>query len=547
MAKSRKQNYMHGAAILTVGVIIMKVLGFFYKVPLGNILGDEGYSMFIGAYSIYNIFFTLATAGLPVALSRMVAEADAHGRVRQEEKTFRVALVTFAVLGVLFSLVLFIFPEWLASDYLENPDAAMSIRAMAPAILLVCLVSAYRGYCQGNGNMIPTTVDEVLEVLFKVISGLLLASLLLRAGKGLPVGSAGAILGVSIGSVISLGYMIWYKHRHYSDLAAPYTAGVVEDAVPVETEKPDSAFKITRDLLSIGIPIALGACIMAILNSIDSKLCMNRLQSAAQFSYYEAKVLYGVYGKAQTFFNLPAAFITPLTISIVPAISAAFARDDKGTASKISEDSMRIAAVIAMPMGVGLSVMSQPIMNGFYPGSHLAGPILLAIMGAASFFVCILLMENAVLQASGKEKYTMVTMIVGGLVKIGVNWVLVARREINIYGAPIGTLASYMAMCAMNLLFITVTLKRTPHLGRIFSKSVFCSTVMGFAAWAIYGLAGRVIPAQGRIGMLLCMFLAMAAAVVIYLICVAATNAVTREDLEMIPGGSKIATLLRIK
>ena len=546
MARSRKQNYMHGAAILTVGVIIMKVLGFIYKVPLGNILGDEGYSMFIGAYSIYNIFFTLATAGLPVALSRMVAEADAHGRVRQEEKTFRVALVTFAVLGVLFSLVLFLFPEWLARDYLENPDAAMSIRAMAPAILLVCLVSAYRGYCQGNGNMIPTTVDEVLEVLFKVISGLLLAKLLLRAGKGLPVGSAGAILGVSIGSVISLGYMIWYKHHHYSDLAAPYTAGVVEDAAPGE-EKPDSAFRIVRDLLGIGVPIALGACIMAILNSIDSKLCMNRLQSAAHFSYYEAKVLYGVYGKAQTFFNLPAAFITPLTISIVPAISAAFARGDKGTAGKISEDSMRIAAVIAMPMGVGLSVMSRPIMEGFYPGSHQAGPGLLAIMGAAAFFVCMLLMENAVLQASGKEKYTMITMIVGGLVKIGVNWLLVARREINIYGAPIGTLASYIAMCAMNLLFMTVTLERTPRLGRILSKSVFCSTVMGFSAWAVYGLARRVIHLPGNFGMLLCMFLAMAAAVVVYLICVVATSAVTREDLELIPGGSKIATILRMK
>ena len=110
MAGSRKQNYMHGAAILTVGVIIMKVLGFIYKVPLGNILGDEGYSMFMGAYSIYNIFFTLATAGLPVALSRLVAEADANGRVKQEEKTFRVALGTFAVIGVLFSFVLFAFP-----------------------------------------------------------------------------------------------------------------------------------------------------------------------------------------------------------------------------------------------------------------------------------------------------------------------------------------------------------------------------------------------------------------------------------------------------
>ena len=547
MAKTKKQNYMHGAAILTVGVIIMKVLGAIYKIPLGNILGDEGYSMFLGAYSIYNIFFTLATAGLPVALSRMVAEADAHGRVRQEEKTFRVALVTFAVIGVLFSLVLFLFPDWLAANYLENPDAAKSIRAMAPAILLVCLVSAYRGYCQGNGNMIPTTVDEVLEVLFKVISGLILAALLIRAGKGLPTGSAGAILGVSIGSVISLAYMVVYKHRHYNALAAPYTAGVIKEYTVGEEEKPDSAARIVKNLLGIGVPIALGACIMAILNSIDSKLCMNRLQTAAHFSYYEAKVLYGVYGKAQTFFNLPAAFITPLTISIVPAISAAFARGDKGTAGKISEDSMRIAAVIAMPMGVGLSVMSEPIMRGFYPTSHLAGPGLLAIMGAASFFVCLLLMENAVLQASGKEKYTMITMIVGGLVKIGVNWVLVARRSINIYGAPIGTLASYVAMCALNLLFMRASLERTPRLGRIFSKSVFCCTVMGFAAWAIYCLSLRAIRIPGQFGMILCMLLAMAAAVVIYLICVVATSAVTREDLELIPGGGKIASFLRMK
>ena len=223
---AKKQNFIHGAAILTVGVIIMKLLGFIYKIPLGNILGDEGYSMFTSAYSIYFIFFTLATAGLPVALSRLIAEADANGRAKQEEKTFRVALATFAVIGVIFALVLFLFPEWLAAKYLENPDAALSIKAMAPSILLVCLVSAYRGYCQGNGNMIPTTVDEVLEVLFKVISGLILASCLLKAGFGKPVGSAGAILGVSIGSVISLLYMIIYKRRHYSELSAPYTAGI---------------------------------------------------------------------------------------------------------------------------------------------------------------------------------------------------------------------------------------------------------------------------------------------------------------------------------
>lgn len=545
---AKKQNFIHGAAILTVGVIIMKLLGFIYKIPLGNILGDEGYSMFTSAYSIYFIFFTLATAGLPVALSRLIAEADANGRVKQEEKTFRVALATFAVIGVIFALILFLFPEWLAAKYLENPDAALSIKAMAPSILLVCLVSAYRGYCQGNGNMIPTTVDEVLEVLFKVISGLILASCLLKAGYGKPVGSAGAILGVSIGSVISLLYMIIYKRRHYSELSAPYTAGIhAPNDTPDDDELVDPAWKIVKDILSIGIPIAFGACIMAILNSVDSKLCMNRLQSAAGFSYYQAKVLYGVYGKAQTLFNLPAAFITPLTIAIVPEISGAIAKGANAAARKTSEDAMRISAVISLPMGVGLTVLAYPIMNVLYPNSNAAGPGLLAIMGAASFFVCTVLMENAILQASGHEKLTMVTMISGGLVKIIVNWFLVAQRSINIYGAPVGTLVSYVVMALMNYIFICVALKHRPKLLRIFARPLAASVLMGAAAWAIYGLCARFIGAVSWSRIVLCMLAAIAVAVIVYLVSTIALRSITKEDMKLIPGGEKIANFLHIR
>ena len=545
---AKKQNFIHGAAILTVGVIIMKLLGFIYKIPLGNILDDEGYSMFTSAYSIYFIFFTLATAGLPVALSRLIAEADANGRVKQEEKTFRVALATFAVIGVIFALILFLFPEWLAAKYLENPDAALSIKAMAPSILLVCLVSAYRGYCQGNGNMIPTTVDEVLEVLFKVISGLILASCLLKAGYGKPVGSAGAILGVSIGSVISLLYMIIYKRRHYSELSAPYTAGIhAPNDTPDDDELVAPAWKIVKDILSIGIPIAFGACIMAILNSVDSKLCMNRLQSAAGFSYYQAKVLYGVYGKAQTLFNLPAAFITPLTIAIVPEISGAIAKGANAAARKTSEDAMRISAVISLPMGVGLTVLAYPIMNVLYPNSNAAGPGLLAIMGAASFFVCTVLMENAILQASGHEKLTMVTMISGGLVKIIVNWLLVAQRSINIYGAPVGTLVSYVVMALMNYIFICIALKHRPKLLRIFARPLAASVLMGAAAWAIYGLCARFIGAVSWSRIALCMLAAIAVAVIVYLVSTIALRSITKEDMKLIPGGEKIANFLHIR
>ena len=553
MSKTKGQNYMHGAAILTVGVIIMKILGFFYKIPLGNILGDEGYSMFMGAYSIYYIFFTLATAGLPVALSRLVAEADANGRAKQEEKTFRVALVSFTALGLVFASVMFFFPNWLAAVYLENPDAGPSIRAMAPAILLVCMVSAYRGYCQGNGNMLPTTVDEVLEVLFKVIAGLIIAVLVLRSypphhPMALPMGSAGAIFGVSIGSAISLGYMIVYKRRNYDRLAAPYTAGIHDpNDTPEDDELVDSAWKIVHDIFSIGVPIALGACIMALLNSVDSKLCMNRLQSAAGFNYQQAKVLYGVYGKAQTLFNLPAAFITPLTIAIVPAISGAIAKGNRDFASTVSEDSMRISALISVPMGVGLAVLAVPIMRVLYPGSHLAGPGLLRIMGVASFFVCIVLMENAILQASGHEKLTMVTLICGGFVKIIINWFLVAQRPINIYGAPVGTLVSYFAMALMNYLFICRFLDRRPRLLRIFSGSLISCVFMAGTAWAVYGLCMRPLAHHGRIGMLLAMGASICAAVIVYLVAAILTRAVTREDLSLIPGGEKIATFLHIR
>lgn len=539
---------MHGAAILTVGVIIMKILGFIYKIPLGNILGDEGYSMFMSAYSVYYIFFTLATAGLPVALSRLVAEADANGRIRQEDKTFRVALGTFTVIGIVFALIMFLFPQWLADNYLENPDAALSIRAMSPAILLVCMVSAYRGYCQGNGNMIPTTVDEVLEVLFKVISGLILAKVFIDMGLGLPVGSAGAILGVSIGSVVSLLYMVVYKRRNYARLSGRYTGGkVAANDVPGDDDEVDSTGKIIRDILVIGIPIALGACIMALLNSVDSKLCMNRLQTAAGFSYKEAKVLYGVYGKAQTLFNLPAAFITPLTISIVPAISGALAVREHSKATKITEDSLRISSVVSMPMGVGLMVLAAPIMEVLYPNSHEAGAGLLGIMGLASFFVCIVLMENAILVSSGKEKLTMVTLISGGLIKIIVNWFLVAQRPINIYGAPIGTLVSYFVMALMNFVFMYRGLQEKPRFLRIFFRPAVASLLMGGTAWAIYGLAGRFFGTSDWLHTALCMMLSVLVAVVVYLISVVALRAITLEDLELIPGGKKLGRLLHIR
>lgn len=537
MTENKKQNYLHGAAILTAGVVIMKILGAIYKIPLGNILGDEGYAHFMVAYNIYNVFLTLSTAGLPVALSRMISEADTLGRPMQMRRIFRVAFVTFACIGLLSSLIMFLFPTELAA-MMNDVEAAQSIWALSPAMFLVCMTSAYRGYAQGQSNMTPTTVSQILDVLAKTAVGLALAWAFTRAGKSLPIASAGAIFGVTAGAAAALLYIAVYKHRHYPERAV------------ADPDVPDRPGRILAQLLRIGIPITLGSCVLSLINLIDAKLVLNRLQMAAGFSYYDAKILYGIYGKAQTLYNLPAAFVTPLTISIVPAIASLVVQERHAEAGEIAESSLRIAGVVALPMGVGLAVLAAPIMNVVYPGSNAAGPRLLMLLGVASFFVCMALMTTAILQATGNEIYPVFSMIVGGLVKVAVNWFLVARPEVNIIGAPIGTLTCYIVMCTMNALALHRVLRGELHPGRALLRPAASAGVMGLAAWAVYRAAAALLGGAAALDWkytALAMLLAICAAVVVYIAAVVRTHAVTLEDMRRIPRGEKIARRLHIR
>ena len=196
MAVAKKQNFLHGAAILAAGVVVIKILGAIYKIPLRNIIGETGYGYFFAAYTIYNFFLTISTAGLPVALSRMLSEANTLGRPRQARRTFHVALGTLGVLGLVFTLVMLLFPTEMAIAFVSKPKVSQCVFAIAPAVLLVCLTSAFRGYIQGNGNMTPTTLGQVLEVLVKVVVGLALAIWFTRMGRSVPESAGAAIFGV---------------------------------------------------------------------------------------------------------------------------------------------------------------------------------------------------------------------------------------------------------------------------------------------------------------------------------------------------------------
>ena len=542
MSETKKQNYLHGAAILAFGVAIMKVLGAIYKIPLQNILGDTGYGYFNAAYTIYNVLLTIATAGLPVALSRMISEANTLGRPMQARRIFRVATATLFVLGFVFSALMFLFPTDMAILFVSKAEVSQCVYALSPAVLLVCLTSAFRGYIQGHGNMKPTTVGQVLEVLVKVIVGLALAVYLTKQGESLPIRSAGAIFGVTAGGLAALIYMFICYLRQYKGKSA--------DACTGGTDTPDSVGRTLGQFIKIGVAITLGASVMSVISLIDTKLIQEQLPNVAGIGEQLADELYGSYSAMQTLYNLPAAFITPMTISLVPAISAAVAKKAHNEAGSIAGSGLRISAVIAMPMGVGIAVLAYPIVKVLYPNTNEMGPTILAYLGVASVFVCIALVTNAILQANGNERLPIISMIAGGVVKIAANLLLVGQPSVNILGAPIGTICCYAIICILNCFFISKCLLRRPSYIKAFVRPLISSAVMGAAAWAVYGLADKLLGAEAggsRLMLIIAMGAAIAVAVVVYLVLVIVTHAVTLEDMKLIPRGEKIAKLLKIK
>ena len=545
VAQPQKQNsFFGGAAILAAGILIVKLIGMFYKIPLINIIGEAGAADFNNAYNIYAVLLTVSTAGLPVAVSKLVSEANALDRRNQVRRTFRLALVLFLALGLVSFLVMFFRADALAG-MMNDSKAAAGIRALAPAVVCVGCLAALRGYSQGHSNMAPTSVSQIIEALCKLVVGLGLAFWLVKQGKDPDVAAAGAITGVTVGTVVALAYMVldFLLSRGREDIRG--------------TDRPDSAGSILANILKIAVPITLSSSMVGIVTVIDSSLVQGQLQSALDLTEQASRTLYGNYSGALNIYNLPTSLMAAITASVIPAVSAALARRDRRGAARITGSALRITALLSFPMGVGLFVLGTPIIRLLFPSLNVevAGP-LLSTLGVATPFVCMVLVCNSVLQAHGFINLPVIVMVLGGIVKIVNNYNLVGA--IGIAGAPVGNILCFGLALVLDLVVITRVIPNRPRLLPIFAKPAVASAVMGGAAWAVYGLlsrilsseqvnqAGQTVRAVSRMGNAAGIFLAIAVAGVVYLVLVIALRAISRDDLALMPKGDKLARLLRL-
>ncbi len=534
------QNFLHGAAIYAVGVVIIKILGAIYKIPLGNILGDEGYTHFDLTYKIYNVFLVISTAGIPTAMSRMISEASSLNRDRQVYHILRVGLGMFLTLGAIGTTIMMLFSSQLAA-IVGDTEATVCIFIMAPSVVLVCIAAAYRGYGQGHSDMIPTTVSQIVETAVKVVVGLVCAGILYKMGKSLAVCAAGAILGTTVSSLAAALYMRVAIHHRYQ-------VRPVADA----QDTPDGAKKILWDLLRIGIPITLCTSVMSFVQLADSAITLNRLQSAAGYTAQGAYILNGAYGKAMTVYNVPSAFVTPFIASTVPAIAAARVRKDSEGVCRTAEDGMRICTLLCLPMAVGMAVLAVPCMKVLYPSTIEQGSVLLIELGIACYFMTMAVMTNSILPANGNERLPLISILCGGTAKITVTYFLVGNPNINVYGAPVGTLCCYIVMLTCNLIFMSKRMARPMNLGRIFGRTGLSVGVMAVSAWGVwYGLHSAMSGVTASLGsrdlnVLIPFSVAVMTGVIVYCVMIVVTHAITMEDMKMIPKGEKVARLLHI-
>ena len=550
----KKQTFLQGTAVLAMATVLVKLMGFLFKVPLNNIIGDTGFGYFNTAYDVYNVLLMISTTGLPVAMSRMISQAQTLGNHAQIKRIYRTSLYVFLTIGMVGSLGMLFFCRQLSVMVTTNENSWAAIAALAPCVLLICLVSAYRGFFQGQSNMTPTSVSQIFEAVTRLVVGLGLAWLVMKlTGKAyvrmqgivlapgetaqdygdITLAAGGAILGVTLGSLISVVYL-HHKFRQSNQILS-LGGGTAK-----------STRSTMKELLSIAVPITLGSAGLQIINLFDTMIYMRRLTGALQWTEKMADSAKGVYNFCQTVFALPCSFIPTITIAVIPAITASLTRKDLAEAKATSESSVRTMALIAMPCAAGLFVMAEPVIrllcSTYTEDKIQLAATMLAILGLTVIFNSLVLLLNAIMQAHGDVVTPVVNMLIGGIIKISVNYILVGQPDLKIVGAPIGTFICYISITALDLIAMKRHISARPAIFKNIIRPGLASAIMGAATFMVYRVLSNAISSWK-----LACLLSLAFAVVLYAVLVVFLRCLTYEDCMLLPKGEKIAKILRIR
>lgn len=525
-----KKKFLFGVVLLLAATFAAKLIGLFYKIPLIRIVGVEGMAYFLAAYHIYSLLFVLSSTGLPNALSLLVAKAQASGQGARVRRIFWVSAGLFLLLGAAGTAALVAFAEPIAAR-LSMRESAAAIIAIAPSLLLAGWIGAVRGYFQGKQSMAPTAASEVLEAVGKLAFGLWFSLLAAQWGATPPQLAAAAILGITAGMLLAAFFLLAVFVLDRLRTRAETLQGGGADCRP----------RVLSHLVRLALPMTISASVMSLVSLVDTALISGRLQSAG-IAPSVANSMYSAYGNlAVPLYNLVPSLLSPLSLALMPMLGAAVTKRDGAGVRMLLGTGVRLTALVSIPAALGLSVFSRPILSMIYKGEanavSLAAP-LLSLLALSVVPACFITLTGAALQATGHTGIPVVAMGAGAMVKLLVEFFLLVQPAVGIAAAPISTLACNLSVLCLQLIALARILPfRFFPVRDLFSP--FLAAIFGVGAGVGCYLFLSRYPGSGW--QMLC---TLALTACLFLFLSLRFGAVSREDLQALPGGERICAVL---
>lgn len=552
--KRKQQSFEYGAIILLCSTMLVKIIGAIFKIPLSRLIGDLGFGYFSSAYDLFTPIYTLAMAGLPIAISRIVAEHMANEHYKDVKKAFSVTSKIFIITGLTAMIIMLCLTPKFVDKTDPTGKTIYSIYAIVPALLICCITSAFRGYYEGLRNMYPTAISDVIEALGKLILGYGIAFVVLKVTNDVALAAAGAMLGITIGSIAAATFLC-LRYKIKGD-------GITQ----VELQKSPEAKKtgaVVAGVIIIAVPVVLSSLANSFSSLADTFFVKSQLTHMMNFvaddirNMYQASIedynkiynevltneqiptfLYGIRGKAFTLYNLVPAITSVLGVSALPVLATAWTKKDKTLIKRNIESPMKVTAIISMPIGMGFIFMGDEIMSLLYStvASTEIGGTILRIYGIAAIFAGIAIPMTSMLQSIKKELFAFINIAIGAVIKVGVNFLFVRIPSINIKGAAIGTLACFLFIFIAHFITLIVSTRVVPNIYKTIIKPFISAVLCGASAFGVQYLLSDM----GKIGTVL----AIAAAAVVYFIVLIVLNTFEPDDIITLPKGEKLLKIM---
>lgn len=535
MSNRSSVHFVKGAAILGIAGLLSKLLGAVYRIPYQNIAGDIGLYVYMQVYPLYTALLILAQAGFPIAISKLVSERLAVGDTYGARKAFRVASITLFILGVFFFLLLFAGAPFIA-DFMGDEKLTMPLRAVAWSLLLVPFVSIMRGYFQGQQNMMPTGVSQVVEQLIRVIFILIAAYWAMMVYQDAYLAGTGAVFAALPGAATAVIVLLIYWRKSSDQHYLGDGSGLQPSANSWTTKQ------VLRSLLFYALPICLGALVMPLIPLVDSITVVNMLQFSGMDEEM-AKIIKGAFDRGQPLIQFGTFFATSLSLALVPAISEAAAQGQHRVIAARTEVALRLTSLLGIPASFGLALLADPVNVMLYGDGK--GTEALAIQSFTIIFATLSIATSGILQGLGQVMLPARHLFIGVIVKLVLNMILIPLAGIS--GAALATVIAYLVAMMLNMMGIVkytgVVVSMRKILGKPLLAALIMSAVVIVVEWAAATVLGGRIQSP-RLLQTVVALVAVGSGALVYLLALLKTGGLTKEDLRFLPRGGKASAIL---